>query len=86
MKSTIYKYLSLMFLKKFFYVTLVFICLIFILSLLEEINFFKNNNNNLITPLLSTALNTPSVLFEIFPFIILISTQFLFLNLIETKN
>ena len=86
MKSTIYKYLSLMFLKKFFYVTLVFICLIFILSLLEEINFFKNNNNNLITPLLSTALNTPSVLFEIFPFIILISTQFLFLNLIENKE
>ena len=86
MKSTLYKYLSQMFIKKFVNVTLNFICLIFILNLLEEINFFKNNNDNLITPLLSTALNTPSVLFEIFPFIFLISTQFFFLNLIESKE
>ena len=66
MKGTLYRYLSQMFLRKFIYVTLIFLCLIFILSLLEEINFFKDNNDNLVTPLLSTALNTPSVLFKFF--------------------
>ena len=55
------------------------------LNLLEELNFFKNSNESLYYPLLLNILNAPSVLVDIFPFIFLISAQFLLINLID-KN
>ena len=42
-------------------------------------------DSNFFLPFILTALNTPSTLFEIFPFIFLISTQFFFIELID-KN
>ena len=53
--------------------------------MLEELNFFKNSNQSLYYPLLLNILNAPSILFNIFPFIFLISAQFLLINLID-KN
>ena len=67
-------------------VTLIFYCLIFIMNIFEEINFFRNTDSNIYMPLALTFLNAPSVLYEIFPFIFLISTQFFFIQLIDKEE
>ena len=85
MIKTYQKYLIILFLKKIFNVSLIFFSLIFILSIFEEISFFKELELSFLFLFLMTLLNAPSTLFEIFPFIFLISTQFFFLELIE-KN
>ena len=78
-------YLVRLFLKKLLTISLIFLSLVFILSIFDEISFFRNLDINFFFPFLITALNVPSTLFEIFPFIFLISTQFFFLELIN-KN
>ena len=67
-------------------ITLIFYCLIFIMNIFEEINFFKDTDSNIYMPLALTFLNAPSVLYEIFPFIFLISTQFFFIQLIDKEE
>ncbi len=83
MLKTYEKYLIKSFINKFFLISLIFFSLILILSALEEISFFKNSDVNFIFPYLVTLLNAPITLFEIFPFIFLISTQFLFYDLFQ---
>jgi len=69
------------FITRFIVVTLIFASLVFVLNILEEIKFFSNNEDiNIGFPIFLTFLNLPSVLYEIFPFIILITTQFFFLK------
>ncbi len=69
------------YLSRFLIITLIFSSLIFIMNILEEIKFFSGNNEvGIGFPIILTVLNLPSVLFEIFPFIILISTQFFFIK------
>ena len=69
------------FLSRFLLITLIFSSLIFIMNILEELKFFSDNNEiGIGFPILLTTLNLPSILFEIFPFIILISTQFFFIK------
>jgi len=79
------KYIVNKFVKILFIVSFIFFLLVLLLNLLEELNFFKDSNESLYYPLLLNILNAPSVLINIFPFIFLISTQFLLINLIE-KN
>ena len=79
------KYIIKVYLKSFLYITSIFFILILILNVFEEINFFKDTNANLYVPLLLNFLNAPSILYNIFPFIFLISSQLFFFNLIE-KN
>ena len=83
MLKTYEKYLIKSFINKFFLISLIFFSLILILSALEEISFFKKSDVNFIFPYLVTLLNAPITLFEIFPFIFLISTQFLFYDLFQ---
>ena len=64
-------------------VSLVFSAVILIMNLFEEINFFKRNEEFILLPIYLTLLNVPSILFEIFPFIFLISTLFFFIEVIE---
>ncbi len=85
MIKTYQNYLIRLFVNKILIVSLVFFSLIVILSVFEEINFFKELDVNFLFPFFMTLLNLPSTLFEIFPFIFLISTQFFFLDLIN-KN
>ena len=85
MLKTFQVYLIKLFIKKLLNTSLVFLCLLFILSVFGEISFFNNGNTNFFLPFLITALDAPSTLFEIFPFIFLISTQFFFIELID-KN
>lgn len=85
MIKTLNKYLIGLFLKKTLIISLIFFTLIFILNIFEEISFLKNVNAHFLLPLLMTLLSSPGTLFEIFPFIFLISTQLFFIELIE-KN
>ena len=85
MIKTYEQYLVKLFLKKILTVSLIFLSLIFILSIFDEISFFKDLEVNFFFPFLITILNVPSTLFEIFPFIFLIGSQFFFLELIQ-KN
>ena len=48
--------------------------------------FFKNLNTNILYPYFLTFLNAPITLFEIFPFIFLLSSQFLFYDLFKTEE
>ena len=78
-------YLIKLFLKKILNVSLIFLSLVIILSVFEEISFFKDLDMKIIFPFFMTLLNAPATLFEIFPFVFLISGQFFFLDLIN-KN
>jgi len=55
--------------------------LIFILNLLTELEFFKNIQVSIYYPLYFSFLNTPSFIFDVFPFIFLLSTQLFFNSL-----
>jgi lipopolysaccharide export system permease protein len=83
--KTYEKYLIKLFLTKFTIIFLIFYSLVFILSIFDEISYFKDINSTSYYPFIMTFLNTPSTIFEIFPFIFLISTQFFFSELIN-KN
>ena len=56
-------YLIKLFIKKILNVSLIFLCLLFILSIFGEISFFNNIGYNFFLPFLMTALNSPSTLF-----------------------
>tara|TARA_B100001063_G_scaffold114305_1_gene106815 strand:+ start:1862 stop:2941 length:1080 start_codon:yes stop_codon:yes gene_type:complete len=75
------KYIIKNFINKFLVVSFIFLCLIIILSILEEISFFKDLEVNFLIPYFLTLLSAPITLFEIFPFIFLISTQLFFYEL-----
>ena len=87
MKISTYKlYILRKFTKKIFLVSSIFFALILIINLLEEINFLKDVEANIFLPFLLSFLNAPSLLYEIFPFIFLIATQFFFIEIIENKE
>ena len=79
-------YISKQFLLMFIKVVFIFFTLAFILNIFEEINFFKDEDVSIGLPIFLTFLNIPSILFEIFPFIFLIATQFFFIKLIEQNE
>ena len=80
------QYLLKKFLKKLFLVSGIFLVLILIINLIEESNFLKDSEANFITPVILSSLNAPSLLYEMFPFIFLISTQFFFIDIFENKE
>ena len=66
-------------------VFIVFFVIILISNVLEQVEFFKNINLNFFYLIFLSFLNTPSILFDILPFIFLLSTQIFFIYLID-KN
>ena len=84
--KTYIKFLSKIYLNSFFYVSLVMLSLIFILNLLSELDFFKDINVNNYFPIYLSLLNSPTYIFEMFPFIFLISTQLFFISLFNNNQ
>ena len=80
------RYIISNFLSRFLIISFIFFCLTVILGILEEISFFKNLEENFLYPYILTLLNAPITLFEIFPFIFLLSSQFLFYNFFKTDE
>ena len=75
------KFLIRNYLLSFLNVFFIFFCLIYVLNLLTELEFFKKTDVESYFPLYLSLINTPILVFEMFPFIFLISTQFFFNNL-----
>ncbi len=84
--KTYIKFLGKIFLSSFFYVSLIMFSLIFILNLLSELDFFKDINVNSYYPVYLSLLNSPTFIFEMFPFIFLISTQLFFITLFNNDQ
>ena len=83
--NTYKKYILSLFSKTLIEVTLIFFSLILIINLFEEINFLANEDVSGYYPIFLSLLNTPAIIFDILPFIFLISTLFFFIKLID-KN
>ena len=84
--NTYQKYIAKKFIYNVIKISLVFYSLIFIMNILEEINFLKGNDASFMLPIILTFLNAPSVLYEIFPFIFLIGTLFFFIEVIDKEE
>ena len=84
--KTYTKFLIISFIKSLSYITLVLFGLITILNVLGELEFFKNINVKPYFPLYLAILNTPTFIFEMFPFIFLLSTQIFFFNILENNQ
>ncbi len=79
-------YLGKIFLTTLLKTFFIFFSLAFILNIFEEVNFFKEFEISITLPIFLTLLNIPSIIFEIFPFIFLITSQFAFIKLIEQNE
>ena len=86
MNKIIFNYLIKNFLKTFFIVVLIFYCFGLILNLFEEIEFFKNLNVSILTPLTLTSIYIPSMIISILPFIIFISSMWFMMKIRNNKD
>ena len=84
--KTYIKFISTIFFKSLFFVFATMLSLVFILNLLNELEFFKNESVGISFTLFLTLLNSPIQLFELFPFIILITIQLFFIKIFENKE
>ena len=80
------KYLAHEFIKIVLAMTFAFFCLSFILNLFEEINFFKDFDIGINIPIILSSLFVPSLLYNMFPFIILLSGIWFFLKIKKTDE
>ena len=80
------KFISIIFFKSLFFVVLIMSSLVFILNLLNELEFFKEENLKISFTLFLSLLNSPALIFEMFPFIILITIQLFFIKIFENKE
>ena len=83
--KTYTKFLVGIFLKSFLFVLMIILSLVFIINLLGELDFFKDVETTTFFTIYLALINSPSIIFEIFPFIFLISTQLFFIKLFD-KN
>ena len=84
--NTYKKYIINLFSKTLIEVILVFFSLILIINLFEEINFLRDQNVSGYYPVFLALLNAPSIIFDILPFIFLISTLLFFIKLINKSE
>ena len=80
------KFISLIFFKSLLFVFLIMSSLVFILNLLSELEFFKDENVGIGFTLFLSLLNSPSLISEMAPFILLITIQLFFIKLFENKE
>jgi len=80
------KYLCKEFLKILLIMTFIFFTLTYVLNLFEEINFFKDYKVGIDIPLLMSMLFVPNLVFNMFPFIILLSGIWFFLKIKKTDE
>ena len=80
------KFIVISFLKSFLYVSAIFFSLVLILNTLTEVEFFKNIDVKPYFPIYISLLNSPDLLFEMFPFIFLVSTQAFFIKMFSDNQ
>ncbi len=80
------KFITSIYFKSLMFVFFIMISLVFILNLLSELEFFKDENVSVNFTLFLSLLNSPALVFEMFPFILLITIQLFFIKLFENKE
>ena len=86
MNKIILNYILKNFLKSFFITVLIFYSFGIILNLFEEIEFFKNKNVSIITPLILTSIYIPSLIIKFLPFIIFVSSMWFMLKIRNNRD
>ncbi len=86
MNKIIFNYLLKNFLKTFWIFILIFYCFGMILNLFEEIEFFKNIDVNILTPLMLTSIFIPSMIIKFLPFIIFLSSMWFMLKIRNNRD
>ena len=86
MVKTLDKYFISLFFKKLFILSLIFFSLTFTLTIFEEITFLSESTSAFYLPFMLAVFDAPTTLLEIFPFIILITAQLFFIELIKKKE
>lgn len=86
MVKTLDRYLISLFFKKLILISIIFLTLTIILTVFEEITFFDEKSSSFYMPFLLAALNSPTIILEILPFVMLITTQLFFLEIIKKKE
>jgi len=84
--KTYIKFLVHTYIRSFLYVVLIIFSLVFIINFLTELDFFKNIDVSVLFTIYLSLLNSPSMIFEIFPFIFLISTQLFYIKLFHNNE
>ena len=79
-------YLAREFSKVVIVMSFLFFCLGFIINIFEEINFFKDLDVGINVPIKLSALFVPSMLYNMFPFVILLSGIWFFLKIRKTDE
>jgi len=80
------RYLVTTYFYHFIIISLIFLSLSFILNFFEELKFFDDYEVDAYYPVLLALLNTPSILFELFPFIFLITVKFFYIYINERNE
>ena len=86
MNKIIINYILKNFLKTFLMFVIVFYCFGMILNLFEEIEFFKNSNVSIFTPLILTGIFIPSMIIKFLPFIIFLSSMWYMLKIRNNRD
>ncbi len=86
MVKTLDKYFISLFFKKLLILSLIFFSLSFTLTIFEEITYFSESTSAFYLPFMLAIFDAPTTLLEIFPFIILITAQLFFVELIKKKE
>ena len=84
--NKINKYIIIKFSKTIFNAILIFLALGVVLNLFEEIEFFKNLNLSLALPVILSLSYVPTLVLELLPFIVFLSSMFYFLHLRSSKD
>ena len=84
--KTYIRYLLKIFFTSLLFVTGIIFSLVLILNLLSELEFFKDLNVDTYFPIILSFLNSPDMIFQMFPFILLITTQLFFIKLFENNE
>ena len=79
-------YIFKVFTNSFFLITSIFFCIVILINFFEEIRFAEKYNTEIYYIIYLSLLNAPSLMFEIFPFIFLISVKYFYLKLNEKKE
>ena len=80
MNKIFYNYLIKGYFKVFTNVLLIFVCLTILLSLFDEIEFFKFLNVSLLLPIRLTFLSIPNLIIELLPFVVFLSSMWYFVS------
>ena len=80
------QYIASRFLKSFGVVSFIFFCIVVVINIFEEIKFSEKYNTEIYYSIYLSIINAPSLMFEIFPFMFLITIKIFYLSLLDRNE